>query len=242
MGPRKIGCPGSNRLAWACPPLPQQWKAPLELGPDRKPLGRAGGPVSGGAETREERLSRGRPAAWGLFRAVEGLAVAGAERRGRRPTRRPPPLAADFPEEAWDWIEERPRLGSGKSKELEKSPRTTAGARPKEWSLQVRRGRRRLRTGRSTPWRIPRHTDMRVDTTDSEGGRSVRARPRRGQEGKSPHMSENGGAGALRRVDENHETPENIPKRHDDTRGSPSRAVKVDIVTSIERDGPWECG
>ncbi|KAJ1202632.1 hypothetical protein NDU88_006429 [Pleurodeles waltl] len=47
---------------------------------------------------------------------------------------------------------------------------------------------------------------------------------------------------ALRRVDENHETPENIPNRHDDTRGSPSRAVKVDMMTSIERDGPWKCG
>ncbi|KAJ1167004.1 hypothetical protein NDU88_007397 [Pleurodeles waltl] len=117
LGPRKIGCPP-----------PQQQRAPLELGRDRKPRSRAGGPS---------------------------------------------------PEEAWDWIEERPRLGSGKSKELEKTPRTAAGTRPKEWSLQVRRGRRRLRTGRSTPWRIPRHTYMRVDTTDSEGGRSVRARPRR---------------------------------------------------------------
>ncbi|KAJ1179794.1 hypothetical protein NDU88_005028 [Pleurodeles waltl] len=46
---------------------------------------------------------------------------------------------------------------------------------------------------------------------------------------------------AQTRVDENHETPENIPKRHGSTRGCSSEAVNVDIVTSIERDGPWKC-
>ncbi|KAJ1151374.1 hypothetical protein NDU88_004156 [Pleurodeles waltl] len=70
--------------------------------------------------------------------------------------------------------------------------KTTAGVRPKEWSLQVRRGRRRPRAGRSTPWRIPRHTDTRADTTDSEDSRSVRAWTRSGQEGTSPRMPENG--------------------------------------------------
>ncbi|KAJ1101669.1 hypothetical protein NDU88_006734 [Pleurodeles waltl] len=69
--------------------------------------------------------------------------------------------------------------------------KTASGARPKKWSLQVRRGRRRLRTGRSTPWRIPRHTDVRADTTDSEGNRSVRVWTRSGQEGTNPQTPEN---------------------------------------------------
>ncbi|KAJ1081660.1 hypothetical protein NDU88_001838 [Pleurodeles waltl] len=169
----------SSGPACPCPPLPRALGVPVTGGP--LALGRAGPgrplerPAGVGARPGppEDRLSRERLAGLGWSWGPIGS----------------PPS----PEEAWEWIEERPRLGSGKSKELEKSPRTAAGARPKEWSLQLRRGRRRLRTGRSTPWRIPRHTDMRVDTTDSEGGRSVRDQPRRGQEGKSPQMSENGG-------------------------------------------------
>ncbi|KAJ1143831.1 hypothetical protein NDU88_010133 [Pleurodeles waltl] len=71
-------------------------------------------------------------------------------------------------------------------------PKTTAGAKPKEWSLQVRRGRRRQRAGRSTPWQIPGHTDTRADTTDSEDSRSVRAQTWSGQEGASPRTPESG--------------------------------------------------
>ncbi|KAJ1112415.1 hypothetical protein NDU88_000679 [Pleurodeles waltl] len=52
-------------------------------------------------------------------------------------------------------------------------------------------GTQRQRTGRSTPWRIPRRADARADTTDAEGNRSVGAWTRSGQEGTNPQMPEN---------------------------------------------------
>ncbi|KAJ1097939.1 hypothetical protein NDU88_003055 [Pleurodeles waltl] len=111
----------------------------------------------------------------------ECCVLPGAELRG----------AQKSPEEAWDWIEERPRLGRGGFGEPEKTSKTTKVGRPKEWSLPVRRGRRRQRTGRITPWRIPRRAEARVDTTDSEGNRSVGAWTRRGKEGTAPQTPEN---------------------------------------------------
>ncbi|KAJ1164424.1 hypothetical protein NDU88_004863 [Pleurodeles waltl] len=123
-------------------------------------------------------------------RKASGAGLKETPREGCSPRPSERPAGAGLRRRPGTGLRRDPGLAVG---ELEKSPTTAVGARPKEWSLQVRRGRRRLRTGRSTPWRIPRHTDMRVDTTDSEGSRSVRARTRRGQEGKSPRMSENGG-------------------------------------------------
>ncbi|KAJ1107337.1 hypothetical protein NDU88_004729 [Pleurodeles waltl] len=126
----------------------------------------------------------------GLVKEVTAVGEAQQDREPKR-GRAEALIRPERPQEAWDWIEERPRLGRGGSGEPEKTSRTAEGARPKEWSLLVRRGRRRQRTGRSTPWRIPRRADVRADTTDSEGNRSVGAWTRSGQEGTNPQTPEN---------------------------------------------------
>ncbi|KAJ1138118.1 hypothetical protein NDU88_004509 [Pleurodeles waltl] len=58
--PGRSAVPGAT--GWpAPPPPPRKQRAPLELEPDWKPHGREGGPVSGGAGTREDRLTEASP-------------------------------------------------------------------------------------------------------------------------------------------------------------------------------------
>ncbi|KAJ1188730.1 hypothetical protein NDU88_005487 [Pleurodeles waltl] len=98
-------------------------------------------------------------------------------------------------------VEERPKLSRKGNEGTEEGPREREGARPKEWSLPIRRGRRRQRVGRDTPWRLPRQPEKEADTTDSEGNHSASLRKRHGsadmdsltpesrldQGGESPH-------------------------------------------------------